>query len=169
MLPEFADMGAAETPVGAGLAFGLRNEMGEMAFDIILHRRAGSLEGMQPLHFVGDELEIGRTLQGQETREECDDFSGPCLAMVATTGRGLIAGLVLEPFGAKDIEPRPAYVQAGCGAGGVDHAAVEVSQDASNKSWRQAVNKLFLFIRRLSDKRHAPGNPALLGALPHMR
>jgi hypothetical protein len=41
---------------------------------------------MQPLQFVGDELEIGRNLQEQETREEFDDFGGPCLAMIAATG-----------------------------------------------------------------------------------
>jgi len=64
--------------------------------------------------------------------------------MVAATCRGLITGLVLEPSGAQDVEPRPAYVQSGGGAGGVDRAAVEVSQDASDKLGRQAVDELLL-------------------------
>jgi hypothetical protein len=95
MLPELADVGAAKTPIGACFGFELRDEMSEMVFNIILDRRTGSLEAMQPLHFVGDELEIRWNLQGQETHEEFDDMSGPCLAMVAATGRGLIARLVL--------------------------------------------------------------------------
>ena len=98
-------MGAAKTPIDACFGFELRDEMSEMIFNVILHRRTGSLETMQPLHFVGDELEIRWNLQGQETHEEFDDMSGPCLAMVAATGRGLIAGLVLEPFGAQFVEP----------------------------------------------------------------
>lgn len=34
MLPEFADIGAAETPVSARLALGLWNQVGEMLFDV---------------------------------------------------------------------------------------------------------------------------------------
>lgn len=105
VLPEFADMGAAETPVGARLAFGLRDEMSEMVFDVILYCRTGSLEMVQPFHFIGNELEIGRTLQWQEAIEELDDLGGPCLTMIATAGRWLIAGLVLEPVGAQFVEP----------------------------------------------------------------
>lgn len=67
VLPEFADMGAAETPVGAGLAHGLRDEVGEVGFDVCLDCRAGTHEAVQAFDFIGDELEIGRVLQGQET------------------------------------------------------------------------------------------------------
>jgi len=34
MLIEFADMGAAETPAGAGLALGLWDEVGEVSLDV---------------------------------------------------------------------------------------------------------------------------------------
>lgn len=90
MLPEFTDMSMAEAPVGAGFALGLWDEVGEVGFDVILHCRTGSLEVVQPLHFIGNELEIGRALQRQEALEELDDFGGPCLTMIATAGCWLI-------------------------------------------------------------------------------
>jgi hypothetical protein len=44
MLPEFADMGAAETPLSARFAPGLRDQLGEMGFDADCNCRTGSLE-----------------------------------------------------------------------------------------------------------------------------
>ncbi len=52
---------------------------------------------MQPIHFIGDELEIRRVLQRQEAIEEFEDRGSPYLATVAATGSGLIVGLLLEP------------------------------------------------------------------------
>jgi hypothetical protein len=69
MLPEFADMGAAETPLSARFAHGLRDQLGEMGFDADCNCRTGSLEVVKPFHFIGNELEIGRVLQGQEALE----------------------------------------------------------------------------------------------------
>jgi hypothetical protein len=103
---------------------------------------------MQPVHFIGDELEIRRVLQGQEAIEEFEDFGSPYLATVAAAGSGLIGGLVLEPGCPQFVEAGAAYVQPGCGAGGVENAAVEVAQDASDELGRQAVDELFLFIRQ---------------------
>jgi hypothetical protein len=69
MLPEFADMGAAETPLSARYAPGLREHLGETGFDADCNCRTGSLEVVKPVHFIGNELEIGRVLQGQEALE----------------------------------------------------------------------------------------------------
>lgn len=47
MLSEFADVGAAEAPVGAGLAFGVWDQMGEVGFDVGLHRGSSAIEVVQ--------------------------------------------------------------------------------------------------------------------------
>jgi hypothetical protein len=69
MLPEFADMGAAETPASARFAPGLRDHLGEMGFEAVFNCQTGSLEVVGPVHFIGNELEIGRVLQAQEALE----------------------------------------------------------------------------------------------------
>ena len=66
VLPEFADVGAAETPVGPGLARAGGHQMSEVRFDIGFDVGAGALETAEPLHFIGHELIVGRVLQGQE-------------------------------------------------------------------------------------------------------
>jgi hypothetical protein len=38
-------------------------------FDAVFHCRTGSLEVVEPVHFIGNELEIGRVLQGQDAHE----------------------------------------------------------------------------------------------------
>ena len=54
VLPEFADVGAAEAPIGELLWCGRGNQVGEVGFDVGFERCAGSLEVAQPLHFVSD-------------------------------------------------------------------------------------------------------------------
>lgn len=48
---------------------------------------------MQSVHFIGNELEVRRVLQGQEAREEIDDIRRPFTATAAAAGSGLIAAL----------------------------------------------------------------------------
>ena len=54
VLPEFADVGAAEVPIGALLWGGRGNQVGEVGFDVGFESCTGSLEVAQPLHFVSD-------------------------------------------------------------------------------------------------------------------
>ena len=54
VLPEFADVSAAETPIGALLGRRGGNQVGEVGFDVGFESCAGSLEVAQPLHFVSD-------------------------------------------------------------------------------------------------------------------
>ena len=77
VLPEFADVGAAEAPIGA-LLWGERgNPVGEVGFDVGFESCAGSLEVAQPLHFVSDELIVGRALNWQEALEKFEDRRRP--------------------------------------------------------------------------------------------
>ena len=47
--------------------------MGEVGFDVGFDGGAGAREVAQPVHFVGDELIVGRALHGQEALEEIHD------------------------------------------------------------------------------------------------
>jgi hypothetical protein len=47
----------------------LRDHLGETGFGADCNCRTGSLEVVKPVHFIGNELEIGRVLQGQEALE----------------------------------------------------------------------------------------------------
>jgi hypothetical protein len=91
MLPEFANVGAAETSVCPLLGWRGGSKVGEVGFDVGFDGRSGALEVAQALHFVGDELIVRRALHGQEVLEESDDLGRPCITPVATTGRWLIA------------------------------------------------------------------------------
>jgi hypothetical protein len=136
VLPEFADMGVAETPVDAGFAPGLRDKVREVSLDVFLDCRTGTPEAMQPFHFIGDELKIRRVPQRQEAFWEFDDLGRPCRAMAAAARTGLIAEPVLEPGCPQFFEPDAASTQPGCGAGGIKSAAIEVAHDTSDKAGR---------------------------------
>jgi hypothetical protein len=126
VLPEFSDVGAAEAPVGALLGCGCGNKVGEVGFDVGFDAGAGSLEVAQPFHLVGDELIVGRALNGQEALEDFKDLKRPLLPPVPSAGGGLIAGLVLEVGRAELIETCATHSQAGGGAGCVQCAGVEI-------------------------------------------
>ena len=136
MLPEFADVGAAEAPVGALFGCGRGNQMGKVGFDVGFDAGAGSLEVAKPLHFVGDELIVGRALHGQEALEEFEDRRRPLLTPVSSAGCGLIAGLVLEVVRSELIETRATHSQARGGTKCVECAGVEILEKAADKVGR---------------------------------
>ncbi len=62
VLPEFADFGAAEAPVGAVFSFGSWNEMRKMGFDVGLDAGTCAGEAAETQQLIADELVIGRIL-----------------------------------------------------------------------------------------------------------
>lgn len=100
VLPEFADMGAAEPPVNAGLALRGGHEMGVVGLDVGFHRRTCSCEAAEPKEFVGDELVVGWGLEGKELLEESFGLGGPLPAPSAAAGRWLVAFALAQKRGA---------------------------------------------------------------------
>jgi len=127
VLPEFADVGAAETPVRPGLALRDGHKMCEVRFDISFDIGACALETAKPLHFIGHELIVGWVLQGQEAFEEGVNVRRPRAAMVSAAGFGTIAGLVAQERRAQLVEPRTAYSKVVCGCMGVEVSSIEVT------------------------------------------
>ena len=54
VLPEFADVGAAEAPIGVPLWGGSGNRVGEVGYDVRLESGPDWLEVAQALYFVSD-------------------------------------------------------------------------------------------------------------------
>lgn len=104
MLIEFANPRPAEPPVGARLALRGGHQMGVVRFDVGLDAGAGALEAAEAFHFVGDELIVGRVLQGQEAFEEGARFGGPCTTTGSAAWFGAIAGLVAQEGVAQLVE-----------------------------------------------------------------
>jgi len=133
VLPEFADVSAAEAPIGALLGRRRGNQVGEVGFDVDFDGGAGSLEVAQPLQLVGDELIVGRALHGEEALEEIDDLRRPIFTPITSTGLGLIAGLVFEVVGAQFVESCAAHAETCSRADDVQSATVEITQDGTGK------------------------------------
>lgn len=83
VLPEFAEAGAVEPPVGSRFALGAGDEVGQAALDVGLDGGAGAAQAVKTQEFVGDELVVGRGLQGDELVQEGDGLLGPGLAYAA--------------------------------------------------------------------------------------
>lgn len=60
--------------------------MREVFFDKGLNGGAGAPEMMQAQKFIGNELKVGRRLEGQKLAQECDDMGRPRRAVISTAG-----------------------------------------------------------------------------------
>ena len=126
MLPEIADFGAAEPPVGAGFAFGCWNQVREMNFDVGLDAGACAGEAAEPQQLVADELVVGRILERQEALEKSERLWWPWHEMVAATGDGLERMSPSQPRATELVETGFADPQSMCSLVGIHVAGVEV-------------------------------------------
>ena len=89
VLPEIADLRAAETPVGAEFSRWRDEEVGEVDFEASLDAGTRALEAAEPLHFIAHELKVGRILERQKAFEKSVDRLRPGPAVGTATGRWL--------------------------------------------------------------------------------
>jgi hypothetical protein len=104
VLPEFAEAGTFPAAAGFGAWFGLAEEVGKVGSGKGGHRLAVTLETQAGFQFVGDELEVGRLLEGEELLEEGNGFWRPVRPMVATGELGGEGRPVLEETGAQPVK-----------------------------------------------------------------
>jgi len=126
MLPEVADFGAAETPVGAVFSLGSWNEMGEMGFDVGLDAGTRSGETAETQQLIADELVIGRVLERQEAFEKRAGLRWPRHEVVAATRAGLEAVPPVQPHATELVETGFADPQGMCSLVGIHEASIEV-------------------------------------------
>jgi hypothetical protein len=86
VLPEFAETGAAKATVGAVFFLRFWDEIRKVLFDISLDTGSGAAQSVEAQEFVGDELIVGRGLEGHKLPQECDGAIGPTSALVAAAG-----------------------------------------------------------------------------------
>jgi len=142
VLPEFAEAGTFPTPAGFGAWFGLAEEVGKVVSGKGGHRLAVPLETEAGFQFVGDELEVGRLLEGEELLEEGDGFWRPVRPMVATGELGGEGRPVLEEAGAESVTVGAADLQVVGGIHGVNQPFIELPEDLLEKQVGEAFGDL---------------------------
>ena len=138
MLPEFIDASAFPTPAGLGAGFRLADEVGQVCPGKGGHRLPVALEAEAGFQFVGDELEVGRFLQGQELLEKGDGLGRPVRPMIATRELGGEPRAFLEEAGAEPVKMRAADLEMVGGIRSVNHTLVELPEDLLEKQIGEA-------------------------------
>ena len=100
------------------------------------------LETEAGFQFVGDELEVGRLLEGEELLEEGDGFWRPVRPMVATGELGGESRPVLEEAGAESVKVGAADLQVMGGIHDVNQPFVELLEDLLEKQVGEAFGDL---------------------------
>ena len=145
VLPEFANMGAAEASVGPVFARAGGHQMGEVRLDVGFDVGAGAFEPAEPLKLIGYELIVRRTLQGQEAFQKGNGLCWPWSVMAAATGlRGEVVPIT-EELGSQFVEPGAAHTKVGCRSGSVQGTRVELAENLPDKFGRQAMDELCFF------------------------
>ena len=167
MLPEVADFGTAETPVGAGLSHGSRHEMLKMGFDVSLDAGTCAGEAAEAQQLIADELVIGRILKRKEARKKSMNLWRPRHEMVASTGAGLEAMPPAQPRATELVETGFADPQGMGSLVGIHVPGIEIGKDPKNEIFRQPVNDLMLFKAgmSLSERTRATRNGLPLAVL----
>jgi hypothetical protein len=128
VLPEFINVCALPTPPGFGAGFGLADEVWKMGSGEGSYRLPMALETEACFQFVGDELEVGRLLQGQEFLEEYDGLGRPVRPMVAARELGCESGAVSQPAGAEPVKVGAADLEVVEGLSSVNITLVELPE-----------------------------------------
>ena len=138
VLPQFAKAGTFPAAAGFGAWFGLAEEVGKVVSGKGGHRLAVPLETEAGFQFVGDELKVGRLLEGEELLEEGDGFWRPVRPMVATGELGGEGWPFLEEAGAEPVKVGAADLQVVGGIHGVNQPFIELTEDLLEKQVGEA-------------------------------
>ena len=125
VLPQFAQTGPFPAAAGLGRGRGRTDQEREVTVGVSGDGFAVALESETGGEFVGDELIVGRALEGQEGLQELLDLGGPGAAMVAAGEVEGESGRLLKPSGAQAKEVRPTDTQELGRGVRVEVAAVE--------------------------------------------
>ena len=83
--------------------------------------------------FIGDELEVGGTLQGDKLFQELRDGLRPIRSVIAARSLGAEARALWKPEGTKSVEMGAADAQLFCSSGRINLALVKLLQDSMNE------------------------------------
>ena len=106
------------------------------------HRFPMAFETQAGFQFVGDELEVGRLLQGQEFLEEYDGLGRPVRPMVAARELGCESGAVSQPAGAEPVKVGAADLEMVDGISRVNITLVELPEYLLEKQVGEALGNL---------------------------
>jgi hypothetical protein len=142
VLPQFVEAGAFPAAAGFGAWFRLAEEVGKVVSGKGGHRLAMALKTEAGFQFVGDELEVGWLLEGEELLEESDGCWRPVRPMVTPGEPGGEGRPVLEETGAEPVKVGPTDLQVVGGIHGVNQPFIELPEDLLEKQVGEAVGDL---------------------------
>ena len=152
VLPEFAHAGAFPSALGFGDRIQGADQQREVTAGVSRDGFAVAVEGEAGGQFVGDQLIIGRPLQGQEGGQEALNLNGPGLVMVATGKTHREGGGLVEPgepkaeqVGATDIQKLGSRVD-------IEISAVECLKGMQEELGGESLGELVFLFRTLSDR-----------------
>lgn len=146
VLPEFADAGALPTLSGFGDGKRRQDEIREVGAGIRGDGFAVPVEG----EAVGDELEIGGPLEGQESLKEATDPWRLALVVIAARDAWSEAWSVVEPSEADPEELRPTDVEKLACGGGIESPVMKRLDGLAYEFRSQALGELLLLFRTVS-------------------
>lgn len=106
------------------------------------HRFPMALETKAGFQFVGQQLKVGRSLEGDELLEEGDDFRRPVWPMVAARKLGGEVRAFPEEAGAEPVKMSAADLEMACGISGVNGTVIELEDDLLEKQVGETLGEL---------------------------
>ena len=147
MLPEFVDAGAFPAAAGLGVSRRRPGEVGKMSADKGGDGLAVAFETKADIQFIGDELEVGRSLEGDELIEEAGNRLWPHRTMITAGRLGVELGAFAQPPGAETVEVGATYTQLLRGIRGIDASVVKLLEDALHEGTGEAFGQLLFFTK----------------------
>ncbi len=155
MLPEFADPGALPAALGFGDGQRLPDEVGEVSARVGGDGFAIPVEGETGGQLVGNQLELGGPLEGQDGPQEASNLERPALVVIATRYVQGEAWSIVEPRQADPEQMRPTGLEKFAGGGGIESFAVERLNILANELRGEALGELLLLFSRPSGAKPA--------------
>ena len=147
VLPKFAD--GAGLPAAARFGAWLWGGCGESGQMLAAPRGdggAGAMEVEAAGEFIGEEGEVERAAVWEKLGGESGSLRRPRLGVIAPAGLGRESARLFEPAVAQGVELSAADFETGAGRGGVAAACIEVVEDSSDESRREAMAELLFII-----------------------
>jgi hypothetical protein len=146
MLPEFPEARPFPAAPGLGVWRGLADEMGQVGSGKGGDGLAVAVEIEAGGQLIRHELEVGRSLQGEELLEELDGLRRPVWPVVAARELGGESGAILEEAGAEPVQVSATDLEVVGGVRDVNDPFIKLLEDELEKRVGEAFGELRFLI-----------------------
>ena len=146
MLPEFPEARPFPAAPGLGVWRGLADEMGQVGSGKGGDGLAVAVEIEAGGQLIRHELEVGRSLQGEELLEKLDGLGRPVWPVVAARELGGESGAILEEAGAEPVQVSATDLEVVGGVRDVNDPFIKLLEDELEKRVGEALGELRFLI-----------------------